>query len=814
MSNIDVTKPTPVDPTTQSVRANFQIIKNEIEALQSFQSGGPFLPLTGGTLTGPITVPNITTTGPLYLNSAKTKYIEYTTTGNPRMRYMASTTIEGFFNDDNGLFGMPGGYLIRAATVAALRLIPINTLTINAVAIVDSYATPGDGGGGIFDLLTGLVATAPAAVTTNGSTTITGIPAGTLLFFGQGVAGAGIASNATIASIVSPTSITISAAATADAPGGTPISFYLQDDSFMCFKPSAVTTQQPSRWVRRINGGVVTLEMAGGKGDYVFPAAGVGEVMGTDNATAFTRIFNGTGSLAFSQGNQTCGANIQLANKRYRVSSLAPSSNIRIVGVGAITPNTLVPGNTGPNLFSSGSVIALEPTGSINPINGADISNVKIIRRGLDLNPTYDQVIAWNATMAQELAFNKHWVGDHDYLAGDICMNLGRVFYCDTGGRSGAQNTGGPEEYTTAVNSITDGSAKWHFLNQYDWVPSCNYVAGTMCCNNQRIYYCDTGGKSSASVNGPVAVTTGVNSITDGTVKWHYLGSFSTGIAGSNPFCTYSRLIIVGFAKGMCLTRSANTAEDIFMDCFYGLDARQAGDMVLYKRVHCVSLYYPTNGTVPDFAWSFKNGVGIFVHDRMDGVKLINCEAERWQVGIEASNFQMGHFIDCLVETPGIWAKESSIKLRNICALLSIKGQYHAGPLAFDIGCTDDDHCAVPNQTGASASVIQISEFRLAGGATYTGPGGNTSCRLFKMTNAICQGSINFGQGNQFAGKFFEFGPEIISTGSGKTFWNISNVRVDDDVGTLADVAIIDPSIAAKVHFTNLWGSYRNVLLA
>lgn len=56
MSNIDVTKPVYGNPTTQSVRDNFAAAKTEIDALQAFQGTGPFLPLAGGTMIGPITL--------------------------------------------------------------------------------------------------------------------------------------------------------------------------------------------------------------------------------------------------------------------------------------------------------------------------------------------------------------------------------------------------------------------------------------------------------------------------------------------------------------------------------------------------------------------------------------------------------------------------------------------------------------------------------------------------------------------------------------------------------------------------------------
>jgi hypothetical protein len=51
-SLIDITKPVFGNPTTQSVRDNFSIASTEITDLQSRTVGGPWLSLTGGTLTG------------------------------------------------------------------------------------------------------------------------------------------------------------------------------------------------------------------------------------------------------------------------------------------------------------------------------------------------------------------------------------------------------------------------------------------------------------------------------------------------------------------------------------------------------------------------------------------------------------------------------------------------------------------------------------------------------------------------------------------------------------------------------------------
>jgi hypothetical protein len=62
-SQIDVTIPVTGNPTTASVRANFQTAADEISALQIATEGNPFLPLTGGTVTGSLYLTQDPTSG-------------------------------------------------------------------------------------------------------------------------------------------------------------------------------------------------------------------------------------------------------------------------------------------------------------------------------------------------------------------------------------------------------------------------------------------------------------------------------------------------------------------------------------------------------------------------------------------------------------------------------------------------------------------------------------------------------------------------------------------------------------------------------
>jgi hypothetical protein len=66
-SQIDPTKPTSTYAYTADVRSNFAIAASEISALQDAISSGPFLPLAGGSMTGPLEVQ-----GPLILSNLPT----------------------------------------------------------------------------------------------------------------------------------------------------------------------------------------------------------------------------------------------------------------------------------------------------------------------------------------------------------------------------------------------------------------------------------------------------------------------------------------------------------------------------------------------------------------------------------------------------------------------------------------------------------------------------------------------------------------------------------------------------------------------
>jgi hypothetical protein len=57
-SNIDPTKPVQGSPTTASVRANFSAAAAEITALQDASAEAPYMPLSGGAMTGSLMLAN------------------------------------------------------------------------------------------------------------------------------------------------------------------------------------------------------------------------------------------------------------------------------------------------------------------------------------------------------------------------------------------------------------------------------------------------------------------------------------------------------------------------------------------------------------------------------------------------------------------------------------------------------------------------------------------------------------------------------------------------------------------------------------
>lgn len=228
----------------------------------------------------------------------------------------------------SGWTPIPTG-VARAPSVGALRALDVSGLgNANCTAMVDGYATPGDGGGGEFDwIATGL----------------------------------------------------------------------LNDDGVVIFRPNGVASSSPGRWIRRLPAGVLTPEMAGAIGDYVFPVGSSPE-SGTDNTAAFQRLFN---QVSFAATNGLDGATVRLAGgKKYLIAGdLTMPTGIAMEGSGFPWGGVL---GAVPAIFNVGSVLVLDPSATFAINSKTKLSWLHITRRGLNLAPTTAAVQAFWSGVATE----------------------------------------------------------------------------------------------------------------------------------------------------------------------------------------------------------------------------------------------------------------------------------------------------------------------------------------------------------------------------------------------------------------------------
>lgn len=683
-------------------------------------------------------------------------------------------------------------------TIKDLRNINTSSFTgNNYYSIVAGYNTPGDGGGGIFYWNT--IGINDTCNTTNGGVVVANLSPYVTRFFGMGVSGSGIANNTTIASIVNPTTITLSLAATANNINGSPIVFTLADDSVKVFKPNILTTQQPGRWVRRTEDNTITLEMAGGAGDYRFALNGVGEILGTDNSTALNRIFAADGARAFSTSDSCKGAVIVLGSgKNYRLAG----SNFVPFGMSIIGSKSSQ-GTTINSSLDRGSIIALEPTALLNMSTGSRLEGVKIFRRGLDLNPTTNTVTSLITTLQNEFTANLAWQANTAYSTGNVVINLGNVYQCDNGGISNVfANTGGPIAITQTANSIVDGTVTWHFLNQYSWTLSMTVPTGAIVCHLNNIYFYDTGGITNASV-GPTSTSNTANSITDGTAKCHYIGSFSTGLVSTSPFATVKDCTIIGFARGAQFTKGVYDVSNLFIDSFHCFEMMGQGDLGVLDRVHCGPFYIPTADTPPNSTWRYKNGVCFFFHDRCDGCVVENSEAENWAVGFRFSNVWGMNITKCLVETPGVSLNEAAMQLRNIISFCEFNKNYVDGFIDYDIQATDVNGCYVTNNGGQTQSQILIRGGQIGGDSSFSGPGGSTNTQPFVISgNSV--GTITNLHINRQSSIPFTVKPYL----GGAFGWDINDINIlgtlDTNNNYFTNFFNIDPTSAPYIHYSNI----------
>lgn len=112
------------------------------------------------------------------------------------------------------------------------------------------------------------------------------------------------------------------------------------------------------------------------------------------------------------------------------------------------------------------------------------------------------------------------------FVAGDVVHNNGQYFRCTTGGTSVLGPNGINRlslGYASVSGLVKDGgTAVWECVTSpFCWGASTRYEVGQVRVNGNAVYVCDTAGTSAAS-GGPTGTTTAEDSITDGTVGWHY----------------------------------------------------------------------------------------------------------------------------------------------------------------------------------------------------------------------------------------------------------------------------------------------------
>jgi hypothetical protein len=171
----------------------------------------------------------------------------------------------------------------------------------------------------------------------------------------------------------------------------------INDDSVVVFRPNGIASTSPGRWIRRLPAGVLTPEMAGAVGDYVFPVGSSPE-SGTDNTAAFQRLFN---QVCFSAANGLDGATIRLAGgKKYLIAgNLTMPTGVAMEGSGFPWGGLL---NSTPSIFNVGSVLVVDPAVTFAINSKTKLSWLHITRRGLNLAPTTAAVQTfWNSVATE-----------------------------------------------------------------------------------------------------------------------------------------------------------------------------------------------------------------------------------------------------------------------------------------------------------------------------------------------------------------------------------------------------------------------------
>lgn len=329
--------------------------------------------------------------------------------------------------------------------------------------------------------------------------------------------------------------------------------------------------------------GELTLEAFGGKGDYDFDTD-----EGTDNTSAFVQLFN------FAIGG---GYTIVLQPMRAYLVRGAVNfpMGLRLRGNGAAVTKD-ASGLT--NVAIRGSVLVVDSSagGLINLRRNCAIENVKIIRRGLTINPTGDEYEAMAESWWTEGQADRAWAQATDFGRGELVSAGGNVY----------------------VARSEQGTSD---------------VAGT----------------------GPSGTGTG---ITDGTVTWDFqfvLGSVtSIGLSadvGQGTF--YMREVsVLGFNKGVVCQGGMFRLDRVYIDCANGLDYSRGGGGGTFIEVYCRPLLFPTDAGGTSADWGRRKGVAFNFHDGGDTCAVIACLAEQYDIGVRLTNIAAQTWVAGMLEGP------------------------------------------------------------------------------------------------------------------------------------------------------------------
>ena len=282
----------------------------------------------------------------------------------------------------------------------------------------------------------------------------------------------------------------------------------------------------------------------------------------------------------------------------------------------------------------------------------------------------------------------------------------------------------------------------------------------------------------------------------------------SVGINITQGSVVLENVSVVGFNTGIkAVTAGIGRIRNCNLENWNCIEVSAAGDTNILDNVRCVPLYYPTADTPANGDWKRKGGVAIHLHDRADTAVVKDCEAELWAVGIKLSNVWGVNVSRCRVETYTNNA-DACYQLRNVCSYVEFNECYAGGVIGYDLGATDYAKASSPPvYSGYQTQSQVLVRGGQAGGlpaSSYTGPGSPT---IF-LISGNATGTITDVQINRQYTTVFKFPP---TDGDG-IFWNISDIRIDEDTApvTLANITSIDSSAAAGVHFNAIWASIQN----